>query len=815
LFSSIKEIFKVGDPLRPLIDAIQFMTGVFGNITEYFKSEQFKTILFLVKDTFYRVSEFFTNVYKTVKEAIPKDAFERITGVFKDLRQQITSGSFDPSNIVKFISDIGEGVREYIRKIGKSVRERDDTEEMGFVAEIGVTLLTEVGKTAIVLIKELFLSLIDKAPEIATSVLPSLNKGINSLLTEAFGEVGGKIVKFIAGFIPGPVGMLARASAVGDVTGGGGSGLSVLAMGAGALLGPGALFGGASLLRRLGTSRGRFGMLNQLGNQAMGLETSFNRRFLLDDPLTGVNRFSPLSRLLIDPLSRVNRPSSQFASIIPDPFPAALRSRVVDYEQQQSLMRGLSQGRLPQFNRSVPPKQYIPISYDIDAGRRLIQQREAIRTQAMFDQLFSKTKSQLTTPVSAPPTRTGSPYFRPLFNPEDINSRYRRRYRTGAYLRRGFSDLNIHRFPADLLLGGGIIRGTDASDARSGYSFGGMRDSNVAARFNRRYGSGGARAVIGRNFGRMASRVGKIGLIGAGVTALGLGIFGGGRGQAAEIDPETGMPIESKPNSMGAILGGAGKGALEGASIGMMLGPKGALAGAAIGAVIGGIAPLMDKGVREGIEQFISNIRTGFEESWTWFNRKAGEIFTWAGKGLETAFKGLVNGLVAILNAAISTATLIPRTIAQMVQAIWEQAPDWVKDRIPGAGDLLGKAVDITSYQIPYFNSGRGFAGPALSLEARMSGRRPMVVNDGEFVIPSNGFATLAGLVGENLRNREVVRRADGPTQVNVNLTVQTSAFYANAEQIAQELRNPVLQIIDDAYTQYADATTVLRSKTT
>jgi hypothetical protein len=174
-----------------------------------------------------------------------------------------------------------------------------------------------------------------------------------------------------------------------------------------------------------------------------------------------------------------------------------------------------------------------------------------------------------------------------------------------------------------------------------------------------------------------------------------------------------------------------------------------------------------------------------------------------------------VNGFVAILNAAISTATLIPRTIAQMVQAIWEQAPDWVKDRIPGAGDLLGKAVDITSYQIPTLYSGRGFAGPALALEARMSGRRPMVVNDGEFVIPSNGFATLAGLVGENLRNREVVRRADGPTQINVNLTVQTSAFYANAEQIAQELRRPVLDILDQAWNEYSDSTTVLRSKTT
>lgn len=815
LFKSISEIFNIEDPLRPLIDAVQFMTGIFGKLTSFVQSDRFKTILFFVEDTFYRLREFFTNVYKSVKEAIPTDAFDRVINVFKDLRQQITSGSFDSSNITRFITDLGEGIREYIRKIGNSIRERDDTKEMGFVAEIGVTLLTEVGKTAIVLVKELLMTLIDKAPEIATSVLPALNKGINSLLTEAFGEVGGKIVKFIAGFIPHPVGMIARASAIGDVTGGGGNMFSALAMGAGALLGPGALFGGAGILRALTTSRGRFGMLNRFGNQAMKLETSLNRRFLLDDPLTGANRFSPLSRGIIDPLSARIRPTTQFASVIPDPFPAALASRVRDYNQQQSLMRGLSQGRLPQFNRVVPPRQNIPASYDIEAGRRFIREREARRTQDMFDQVFRDTKSRLTTPAPTPPT----PYIRPFFTLQEINSRYRRRYGIGANLRRGFSDANIHRFPADLLLEGGFIQGTDASNARPGYDFGGQKDANLAARFNRRYGSGGARAVIGRNFGRMASRVGRIGLIGAGVTAL---VFGGGRGQAAEIDPETGMP---KPNAMGAILGGAGKGALEGASIGMMLGPKGALAGAAIGAVIGGIAPLFDKGVREGVEVFVNGIKDGFSRTLTWFIKGTQENFDRAKTLMGSVTTNAVNGLIFIFNGIISGFQILPRLIMSLVESAYEKIPG--KEFIPGLKGLVEGGRTIANFQIPTIKnnySGEGFAGPALALEARMSGANPIqIMNDREFgisskggdfaVIPNNGFATLAGLVGQNLRNSDVVRQADGPTQINVNLTVQTSAFYADAEQIARELKNPVLEIVNQAWTEYADSRRVIRSK--
>jgi hypothetical protein len=58
---------------------------------------------------------------------------------------------------------------------------------------------------------------------------------------------------------------------------------------------------------------------------------------------------------------------------------------------------------------------------------------------------------------------------------------------------------------------------------------------------------------------------------------------------------------------------------MTGAQYGMFLGPKGALAGAAIGAVLGGIAPLMDKGVREGLGKLMADIGTGFNNTVDWF----------------------------------------------------------------------------------------------------------------------------------------------------------------------------------------------------
>lgn len=777
LFSSIKEIFGIGDPLRPLIDAIQFMTGIFAKITEYFKSEQFKTILFLVKDTFQRVVEFFTNVYNSVRQAIPDDAFARITGFFKEIRDQIASKNFDPTNIISFIEGIGKGVREYIQKIGKSIRERDDTKEMGFVAEIGASLLTEVGKTAIVLIKELFLTLVDKVPEIATAVLPSLNKGINSLLTEAFGEVGGKIVKFIAGFLPGPLGAVARASAVGDVTGGGGNMFSALAMGTAAVFTPGVVQAGRRFAGRgFSAARGHMG----------GYAYPFRGAYSWVGggggwPFGGGGGFWPFGRGPGGGGPTGGGPGGG------GPFPGGgFWPFGRGGGPRPPGGGGSGGGGFWPFGRGGGPRPsgggpiVNPLSvYDNHfMGRRSMMQRFHERRGYDYSRRGYR---QYSDPIGpAPRPERGVPI--------DWNSGW-----AFAGLGQGYEGGHFDPYMRSYASGFAERMPTPAERTRA-----------INGRYMQRYGMRGRMAMMRRNL----PRLGRGALIGgalAGAGALGLGIFGGPGAQAAQ---------SGSLEAAGSVLSGGFEGAMLGATIGSIVPGIGTAAGAVIGGVIGGVAPLMDKGVRDKMAEFLDSIGQGLRSTWNNFTKGFSDLMDWAGKGLQNALKAMVNGFVGLLNATLSAATALPRTIATVIQGIWEQAPGPVKDKLSGVGELLGAAVSVTSYQIPTINNkGLNFAGPALGLEARMSGRQPLVVNDGEFVIPSNGFATLSSLVGQNLRNREVVTSSGGPTQININLTVQTSAFFADADQIARELKQPVITIIDEAWKEYADVQNVMRSK--
>jgi hypothetical protein len=386
LVKAIREVFGAGDPMRPFIDAVQFMTGVFKSITDYFNTPGFRAVLGYVKGIIDRVTSVFTGIYR-----------------------QIRSGGFSAEEITRTIGGIGESIRGYIRKFGEAIRGEDISKESSFTGDIIGTLVEEVGKTAVVLIKELFMTMVNKVPEIVTGILPALNKGINGVLTEAFGSAGAAMVKFIAGFIPGPVGAIARASAVGDVTGGGGSVGSMLAMGA---FQPPT---GRELFPFIATGRPRTGMYN----------------FPVEGPM------------------QIRRPTVIGDSLHTD-----------DYLQRA------------EFNREI-------------------RDRESVRR------------------------------------------RFSQRYGRAALIR---------------------------AQTR--------------------------RALPG--FGRGAAL--------AGIATLGIGMMGGPGAFGQTLD---GGQTDESPNAIGSILGGAGQGAMTGAQYGMFLGPKGALAGAAIGAVLGGIAPLMDKGVRE------------------------------------------------------------------------------------------------------------------------------------------------------------------------------------------------------------------------
>jgi hypothetical protein len=299
------------------------------------------------------------------------------------------------------------------------------------------------------------------------------------------------------------------------------------------------------------------------------------------------------------------------------------------------------------------------------------------------------------------------------------------------------------------------------------------------------------------------------------------------------------MPRPGAGQAVGSVLSGGMEGAMIGATIGSIIPGVGTAAGAVIGGVIGGVAPLMDKGVRDGIGEFIASIGKTFTDAGTSFMNGVGGFvgfvgktftdagtsfmsgvsrfiesvgaslndagtsfmdgmtrsFNWLKDGLSNTVKALANALIFSINGAIQAVTFLPRAIAQLIE------------NIPGIGMISGAKESLTGIQeamstpIPYFTSGKGFAGPAMALEARMSGRRPMVVNDGEFVIPSNGFATLAGLVSNNLRTTGVVNSGrDQPIQVNIALTVQSTSVVADASELAAALRDPVHRIIDDAW---------------
>ena len=743
LVKAIRSVFGDYDPMRPFIDGIQLMQRVFDAIGRYFESSGFKRIV-----------------------EVAKDVFDGISRVFVGLYEQIGSGNFDPRQITEGITDFNRAIREYVKSLGRTIRGEDVSKQGEFAGTVLGTLVEEIGKTSIVLIKELFATFIDKVPEIATKVLPALNDGINKMLSEVFGnELAGKVLKFVLGFVPGPVGQIARASTAGDLTGGGGNILSMLAMGGAALLGPGAMLGLAGGAGRLGfgTARayrsGGANIYQNIYGRGEALEQRVNamRRGLFmseTDFLTRrMQRFAPRSGI---------RLPSQLSAVTP-----------ISYQFPMEGMLGPSSqiGRIG--SRTSVLAGTVP--YDIPSSR-------------IFQPRMGRITPE-TTRLGGPMGYRGPSRITPqttMFQPP-----------TGAelfpFIATGRPRTGMYNFPTEGPVAprrpGMFPSAYDrslASYRRENLEYDGLFDERLSRapdqrtidRFNRRYGVRGGMAAAGRGIHRIG--------------------MGGGYLMAGALASE--VAGNAVGGAGGQILSGLGQGASVGAQIGMLLGPKGALAGAAIGAVIGGIAPLMDKGIRDSVGKFISDLGKTFTEGWNSFTRWVGESMSWAGNSLKEALKWAVNGIVSALNTTLSAMTALPRTMTGAIRGVIES----IKVPFPGketALKALGGIEGFFSPQIPNFASGKNYLGPALALEARMSGRRPMVVNDGEFVIPKDGFPILAGLVGQNLRSTGVIGSANNntPAQVNVSLSLTAHSVVANADELVETMREPVYQIIADA----------------
>jgi hypothetical protein len=738
LVKSFRSVFGSGDPMRPFIDGVQFMTRIFKSITEYFNTPGFKAVLGYVKDI-----------------------VERVTTVFTGIYQQIRGSSFSSSEITRTIGEIGESIRGYIRQFGETIRNKNVSGESGFAGDILGTLVEEVGRTAVVLIKELLMTLVNKVPEIATAVLPAINKGINGILTEAFGQTGAALVKFIAGFVPGPIGMIARASAVGDVTGGGGSVGSMLAMGAGALLGPGALFGAARAGRGLfGGDQARMGLLTDLTRRTSGVEEVYNRR-MRQLYLPGAQR-NPLSRLLgsaLSPRSRFNLP----------PSPGGGGGG------------GFGGYRFPTDPMMGPSSPY----------GRITARTSALAGTVGYDipssQLFQNRSGRIT---------PGTSMFNiPGFNPGGAINRQTTMFQppTGRelfpFIATGRPRTGMRNFPVEGAMQ--IRRPGLFPSAYERMRMGYINDNNEVdypGVYDNRLSRTPSQGTIDR-YNRMYGVRGRMSTAGRGVHRIGMG---GGYMMAGSLAAE--FAGQAVGGAGGKILSGLGQGAMLGGQIGMVLGPKGALAGAAIGAVLGGIAPLMDKGVRDGVGTFISGM----------------------GNTMKALGSGIVTGITELGNGLLSALSSLPKMASGVMQGIYNTLPAPIKATMGFLNTAWSGVTGFVSrLNIPMpFYAGKDYAGPAMALEARMSGRRPMVVNDGEFVIPRDGFPTLAGLVGDNLRSTGVVNQGTSqPVQVNVTLAITTNAVVADPNELANALREPVYKIIGEAWNEAYNSTRIHRAK--
>jgi hypothetical protein len=331
-----------------------------------------------------------------------------------------------------------------------------------------------------------------------------------------------------------------------------------------------------------------------------------------------------------------------------------------------------------------------------------------------------------------------------------------------------------------------------------------MASDNEDGLFDRRLSRTPSPETIDR-FNRRYGVRGRMSRIGGGLHRVGMG---GGYLMAGSMAAD--LAGQAVGGAGGQILSGAGQGAMMGATIGSIIPGVGTAAGAVIGGIIGGVAPLMDKGVRDEVGKFIASIGTGFNNTVDWFVKGTQENWGKARDSLGSAVRFVVNGLISVFNNMLSTFQVIPRLIVNMVEGAVNTIPG--ANLIPGVKEAVEASKSVAYFQIPTMYAGKDYAGPAMALEARMSGRNPMIVNDGEFVIPRDGFPTLVGLVGNSLRSTGVISSGPSqPIQVNVNLSVTANSVVANADELATALRDPVYKIIGDAWNEAYNANRVHR----
>lgn len=714
---------------------------------------------------------FITNLIKNVTDLIDdvlnnpivkniigvvKSAFDGIVGFIRNLddiaKNPPEMPDVSPESIKKFIRDIGESIRGFLRKVGAVIRGEDISNEAETGASIIGTIVDEAGKTILTFFKEVGDALLTKAGTIALELGKQIIPTSLNLFTKALTGEGGLIPQIIAAVVGGR------------------------------------LLGGGIL----GVTRG-VGFVRQAFAGSGGIGGAFNRA--LGSP---VGPIRPLEqRLEARRQSRATRTGGGSMPPGLDDLISSVRNQPDRYSLDPMFQNIRETNELNRFNREFAQSQQ-------QFRDREFFQRQFVKGQYSTSlggfqmegpMQIGKYGSQYRAPIGPLPHGSAEPWtvvdgqYRPYMGSVNEEAMLESR-RQEIARRQALGNRNpFTRFGRDVI-------DTAASEAVPGYIDRGRL--SAAARFNRRYGSGGTRAIMGRGIGRFGARIGGMGRGigsyyrgggGGGVTGLiGGGIMLGGSMLGESIGGETGENI----SALSQIGGGALSGASTGAMIGSIIPGIGTAAGAVIGAVIGGAAPLMDKGVRDAVGRFIGDI---------------GKSFSDGAKIISNTISGGINSIRSGWNFAIKTAqdwvmNLLPESIKNTISYFTQELPKKMKDFAVGLGTSmldsvknfnLGKAVLDTWESIKQSFTGREVGGPVIKGTSYIVGERgPEIFTPGE-----------SGTVLTNRELNALSSRASGnggSQNIVFNVTINATGLAGN--DIAAAIQPAVIKILDDGMKQ-------------
>lgn len=676
-----------------------------------------------------------TPIVRKVAEII-RSAFDGIVGFLRKL-EGIANNPPDFPDISKesiqtFIRDIGENVRGFLRKVGAFIRGEDISDEANTGASIVGTIVDEAGKTMLTFFKEVGDALLAKTGTIALELAKVLPGTIAGVIAKGLTGAGG-----ITGFILSALGV-------------GGLGLGASrAFGGfrrGVLAGEGGVPGAAN--RFLGSPFGPLrprarvtGSGRTRGGGGGGGGGAIPPG--LDDLISSV-RDTP-DRYSLDPMFENIRKNNEI-----DKF-----NKEFAQSQQKFKDRELFQRRM--------------------AGDRFGNEGPLRKGMSQFG------SSQYLTQIGPLPMESAEPWtmangrYQPYMGQVNEEAMLQSR-RQEITRRQVLGQRNpFARFVRDTI-------DTAGSEAVPGYIDRGRQ--STAARFNRRYGSGGTRAVIGRGI----RGLGKGALIAGGIAGA-IALLSGGNAQAGEIDAMTGEPIQGKVGA-GEAFGKVGMGAAEGALTGAMFGPW----GAAIGGVIGGGVALMDKGVRDAIGKFISEAASNFMNM-------GGDLVDGLRKNVLGAFEKIKNFAGGIDWKTVLINALIPggNATIQGLQGIAEFASklnifDSIKSGIDSVRDSAKNIFDGLR-SMPLFGQFlKETGGPVIRGTSYIVGERGP-----EIFTPGQNGNILTNRELNSLTSRPS-SGSSGGSNVSFNITINATGLAGN--DIAAAIQPAVMQVLDTAWSR-------------